>query len=135
MELAAKSIAKLKLSDAVSPDDLARAAWPLAVGKNVARHASAKALVRGNLVVEVEDAIWQKQLFHLRRQILPRLSEILGAGIVSDLEFRIVPAAVRRPPQLAQSVRPAVDSLDEADGIRDPAFRIVYKQARKKASA
>jgi hypothetical protein len=134
MERAARSIAKLKLSDAVSHEDLARAAWPVAVGKNVARHASVRGLVRGNLVVDVEDAVWQKQLLHLRSQILPRLCELLGSGIVSDLEFRIAPAAVRRPPQLAASARPA-ESSDEADRIADPSFRIVYKQARKKASA
>ena len=75
MERAAKSIAKLKLSDAVSQEDVARAAWAAAVGKNMARHASARALVRGNLIVDVEDAVWQKQLFHLRFQILPRLAK------------------------------------------------------------
>ena len=134
MERAAKSIAKLKLSDAVSQEDVARAAWAPAVGKNVARHSSVRALVRNKLIVDVEDAVWQKQLFHLRFQILPRLAEILGAGIVSDLEFRIAPPAARRPPQIAESVR-SVESSDEADAIRDATFRIVYKRARKKASA
>ncbi len=134
MERAGKSLAKLKLSDAVTHDDLARAAWPLAVGKNVARVSAPKALVRGNLIVEVEDAVWQQQLFRLRFQILPKLCELLGAGVVRDLEFRIAPAAPRRPPQFAERARP-LESNDEADRIPDPALRIVYKQARKKASA
>ena len=132
MERAGKSLAKLKLSGAVSPDELACAAWPAAVGKRLASHATAKSLVRGSLIVEVEDAIWQKQLFHLRFDILAKLHGIVGAGLITDVEFRI--ATPRRPPQPAQSLR-ASRPPDEADGIPDPVMRILYKQARKKASA
>jgi hypothetical protein len=132
MERAGKSLAKLKLSDAISPDDLARAAWPVAVGKRIAAHAAAKSLVRGSLIVEAEDGIWQKQLFYLRFQILAKLQEVVGAGVITDIEFRI--ATPRRPPQPAVSLNSA-KPLDEADGISDPGMRMIYKQARKKASA
>lgn len=132
MERAGKSLAKMKLGDSVTPEELARAAWQAAVGKRLASHAWAKSLVRGNLIVEVEDGIWQTQLFHLRFQILPKLCEILGNGIVRDLEFRV--ATPRRPPQPAQSAR-ASKLADEADGIEDPVLRRVYRQARQKASA
>ncbi len=129
MERAAKSLAKLS---AVSDEDLARAAWLAAVGKRIASHASAKALVRGSLIVEAEDAIWQQQLFHLRFPILAKLSQVLGGGIIRDVEFRL--ATPRRPPQPAQRLSEP-KSLDEADGIQDPSMRIIYKQSRKKASA
>jgi hypothetical protein len=132
MERASKSLAKLKLSDTISQDDLARAAWPAAVGKRIAVHAAAKSLVRGSLIVEVEDGVWQKQLFFLRFQILAKLQQVLGAGVITDVEFRI--AAPRRPPQPALSLKEP-GPPDEADGISDPGMRIVYKQARKKASA
>jgi predicted nucleic acid-binding Zn ribbon protein len=133
MERAGKALAKLKLSDAISPDQLAFAAWPTAVGKRIAVHACPKALVRGCLVIEAEDAIWQRQLFHLRFDILAKLTEILGSGIVTDLEFRIAGgAAPRRPPQSAQSHGEAVSS-DDADSIKDPVMRILYKQARTRA--
>ena len=132
MERAAKSLAKMKLSDAVSHEELARAAWPAAVGERIAVHAAAKSLVRGSLIVEVADAVWQKQLFHLRGQIIARLKQVLGDGIINDVEFRM--ATPRRPPQPARSLNPA-ESADEADRIQDPVLRILYKQARKKASA
>jgi len=132
MERAGKALAKLKLSDAISPDQLAFAAWPAAVGKRIAVHACPKALVRGCLVVEAEDAIWQKQLFHLRFDILAKLTEVLGGGIVTDLEFRTAGAAPRRPPQSAQSHSESA-SPDEADRIEDPVMRILYKQARTRA--
>lgn len=128
MERAGKALSKLNLSSAISADELAFAAWTAAIGKRIARHAPAKALVRGRLVVEAEDAIWQQQLFHLRFDIMAKLSEVLGAGIVTDLEFRIAKPA-RRPPQSAQSHGENLTS-DEADSIEDPVMRILYKQSR-----
>ena len=133
MERAGKALAKLKLSDAISPDQLAFAAWPAAVGKRIAVHACPKALVRGSLVVEADDAIWQKQLFHLRFDILAKLTEVLGNGIVTDVEFRIASAVPKRPPQSARSHSESA-SPDDADRIKDPVMRILYKQARQKAT-
>ena len=132
MERAGKALAKLKLSDAISTDQLAFAAWPAAVGKRIAAHACPKALVRGSLVIEAEDAIWQKQLFHLRFDILAKLTEVLGGEIITDLEFRIAGAAPRRPPKSAKSHSETV-STDDADSIEDPVMRILYKQARTRA--
>jgi predicted nucleic acid-binding Zn ribbon protein len=132
MERAGKALAKLKLSAAISPDQLAFAAWPAAVGERVAVHAGPKALVRGCLVVEAEDSVWQRQLFQLRPAILARLTELLGTGIVTDLEFRVAGATPRRPPQSARSHSETV-SLDEADRIKDPVLRVIYKQSRTMA--
>jgi Dna[CI] antecedent, DciA len=132
MERAGKILAKIKNRDTISPEELARAAWHATVGKRIASKATPKALVRGSLVVEVEDAIWQKQLFHLRFDILAKLTSVIGGGIVAGLEFRI--ATPRRPPQAAPSHGESA-SLDEADSIEDPVFRILYKQARKRATA
>jgi len=134
MERAAKALAKLKLSDSFSPDQVAFAAWPASVGERIAVHAVPKALVRGCLVVEAEDGVWQKQLFHLRFDILAKLTEVIGSGIVTDLEFRIAPAALRRPPQSAAS-HSNTGSDDEAARIKDPVLRIVYRKAKKRATA
>ena len=87
MERAGKSLAKLKLSNAISHEELACAAWSAAVGKRIADHAKAKSLVRDSLIIEVEDAVWQKQLFHLRYQILPKLTDLVGEGIVRNMQF------------------------------------------------
>lgn len=132
MERAGKSFAKLKASKSISTEELACAAWPVAVGKAIARHSVAITLVRDKLVVEVEDSTWQKPLFQLRGQILARLSEFLGQGLIGDLEVRI--AKQRRPPQRATQLQPPVKA-DDADGIQDSVMRLVYRQARKKATA
>jgi hypothetical protein len=137
MERASHFIQKNKLSKKVfSEEDLTRAVWPNAVGKAIASHTSRLTLVRTTLVVEVEDAIWQKQLFTLRDQILRRLQRVLGSSeLVQDLEFRV--GIKRREPQRAQTRLSSQAALpyDEADSIQDAVLKKVYRLSRKKATA
>jgi hypothetical protein len=129
MERASKLIRGLGLpGDTLSVEELACAAWPGAVGKRIASHTRAAKLVRTKLVVEVEDVIWQRQLFSLSWQILRNLVKGIGPGVVEDLEFKIVPR--RREPARAQVSMPL---LDEADAIADPVLRGIYRASRKRA--
>src|SRR5689334_15543724 len=133
MERASKLIRGLRLSgEVITPEQIALAAWGEAVGKRIAGHTRPAKLVRARLVIEVEDATWQKQLFTLTRDILKNLDRVLGPGFVEDLEFRIVPR--RREPEVARSATPALFA-DDADAIADPVLRSIYKQSRKKAHA
>jgi predicted nucleic acid-binding Zn ribbon protein len=133
MERASKLIRGLRLpNDTFNAEELARAAWASAVGARIATHTRAAKLVRERLVVEVEDRVWQRQLFALTPHILNNMAKLLGNGAVEDLEFRIVPR--RREPQRADAAmqeRP----LDEADAISDPVLRGLYKASRAKALA
>ncbi|MGD0364630.1 MAG: DUF721 domain-containing protein [Bryobacteraceae bacterium] len=121
-----------KLTGPIDIDELARAAWPMAVGKKVAARTRPARMVRTRLIVEVEDLVWKKQLFTLSKQILANLERHLGQGIVDDLEFRIMPP--RRDPQRAEMAQPS-RAADDADQIADPIMRNMYKLARKKALA
>ena len=133
MERASRLIGKFASGKGpIEPADLACAAWPQAVGKIVASRTRASRMVRTRLIVEVEDHIWQKQLFTLSPQILRNLESRLGPGIVADLEFRVIPR--RREPQRAQQAQPSLVS-DDADSIADPVLRALYKTARKRAGA
>jgi predicted nucleic acid-binding Zn ribbon protein len=133
MERAGRLIGKLAVpKGTVSVEDLACAAWPAAVGRKVAARTRAARMVRSTLIVEVEDSLWQRQLFVLTRQILSNLARSLGPGLVEDLEFRVVPP--RREPQRARQSM-AEGAGDEADGIADPVLRSIYKAARKKSLA
>lgn len=134
MERAGRLLGKSKLPGRVITDEqMACTAWPMAVGKKIARHTNAAGLVRTRLVIEVEDAVWQRQLFTLRTQILHRLEQSLGRKVVEELEFRI--AVPKREPQREETARPTVSLFDEADSIRDPVLRNIYKAARKRATA
>ena len=133
MEQAGRLIAKMKAKGTPPADQLAVAAWPAAIGKRLATKTKAIGLVRDRLVVEVEDAIWQRNLHGLRNQILKNLSDLLGERAPQDLEFKI--GIPRRPPQRAEA--PASRGLfaDEADGIADPVLRRIYIMSRRKAGA
>ena len=135
MERASRVLTKLKVASSrdLTPD-FAAAAWTVAVGKTIARHSSAIGLVGQRLVVEVEDAVWQRQLWALRGQILRSLDKALGhPPIVTELEFRIA-GPRRKPVQVAderQRIMP--QQTDEADSIRDPIFRSIYRASRRAA--
>jgi predicted nucleic acid-binding Zn ribbon protein len=131
MERAGRVLGNLKLAkQGVSDEEVAKSAWPAAVGRKIAAHTHAVAMVRTRLVIEVEDAVWQRQLWTLRGQILKRFEQVLGRAIVEELEFKI--AVPRILPVRAETSRV---STDEADLILDPTFRSVYKAARKRANA
>ena len=134
MERAGRTLARLKLSDKISSEELACAAWPVAIGPRIASHATAIGLVRGNLVVECDDSVWQRHLFHLKPQILRKIYEVLDTSTVTDVEFRVA-GPRRRPPQIADTRVTAIPGqTDEADSIADAGLRIIYRQSKKRAA-
>jgi Dna[CI] antecedent DciA-like protein len=127
MEKASRLFGKLKLSPGVAdPETRARAAWAGAAGKKIAEHSRASGLVRGSLVVEVEDVIWQRQLNTLRHFLLRNLRDILGDQTVTDIDFRPMPR--RMAPRKAATARPA-------DGIQDPVLGLLYQESKKRELA
>jgi len=130
MERAGRLIGKLKLSPGVTdPETRARTAWPMAAGKKIAKHTRPANLVRGTLVVEVEDIVWQRQLNTLRHFLLRNLHQELGEALVTEIDFRPMPR--RLAPQRAVTARPA----GIADGIQDPVMGMLYRQSKKKETA
>jgi hypothetical protein len=125
MERAARVIGKLRVAD---DEKLARAAWPAAVGKRLANRTGAVALFGSKMIVNVEDTVWQHQLWCMREQILTRLEKVLGRKIVTTIEFRVVPPRIT--PQPAEILR----DVDEADAIASPSLRNIYRASRKKAN-
>lgn len=122
MERAGRLIGKLKLK-MDDPELRACAAWKVAAGKKVAEHTRASRLVRGSLVVEVEDQIWQKQLSTMSRMLVANLEKALGETLVTDIDFRPMPR--RKEPHKAE----------RADGrrdVQDPVLDMLYRQSRKK---
>lgn len=131
MERAGRIVRKLDSTrKCSSPEALCLAAWPSAAGKKIAVHTRAVGVFDGRLVIEVEDAMWQRQLISLSTQILANLERILAVKVVSGIDYR-VRAARLMPARELQRAR----SFDEADRIADPVFQLIYKTARKKATA
>ncbi len=138
MERAALLLKQNKYSRQIlSDDDLVRGIWPLAVGKTIARHTGRISVVRSKLVVEVEDAIWQRQLHALSRQIVDRIQKTMGSTLLNDIEFRIgIPRRqMHREESPRNCLQVAVYDVDEADAIQDPVLKKVYRISRKRATA
>jgi predicted nucleic acid-binding Zn ribbon protein len=133
MEIASRLIRGLRVGgEPVTDEQLACAAWPRSVGKSIAAHTRAARMVRTRLVVEVEDHIWQRQLFTLSGQILRGLEKNLGRGVVEDVEFRVVPRRIEA--QRAKAAAPGI-ALDDAADIADPVLRSIYRASRRRAQA
>ena len=126
MERAGRLFANMDFpSQLAEAETRARAAWPRAAGKRIASHARATALVRSTLVVEVGDAIWQRQLSTLRHFLLSNLARELGRDVVTEIDFR--PTPKRRPPQPAMTARPTPAAVE---GIEDPVMSLLYKRSQ-----
>lgn len=132
MERAARLLAQLKPARRVLRDrDLAAAAWPAAVGKQVAARTRVLRVEERRLVVAVEDVLYQRNLQSLSRQILANLRDLAGSAAPESIEFVLAPQ--RRSPQ--REIRSEAASRDEADSIADPALRRIYLNSRKRALA
>jgi predicted nucleic acid-binding Zn ribbon protein len=122
MERAGRLIGKLKLK-VDDPELRACAAWKVAAGKKIAEHTRATRLVRGSLVVEVEDQIWQRQLSTMSRMLVANLEKALGEALITDIDFRPMPR--RKEPRRAER---AIGR----DDVLDPVLDVLYRQSRKK---
>ena len=67
--------------------------WPALVGERVAEHAEPVAVENGRLIVRAEDPAWASQLRWLERDLVARVSDALGAGVVTSIEVRVGPAS------------------------------------------
>jgi len=105
---------------------LLRAAWPAAVGPEVARRAEVVALDGALLRVRVPDAGWQRQLLRMRGEILARLRRIAGDLAPHALGF--VEGPVSAPPEPPPPALPAPaflapELVAAAESIPDPEVR------------
>jgi predicted nucleic acid-binding Zn ribbon protein len=90
MERAGRILTRLQATrDTLPASQILAAAWPAAVGLKVAGHTRVNAYDHGLLVVEVEDAIWQRNLEGLKEQILPNLRRLLGDFAPREIQYRV----------------------------------------------
>jgi hypothetical protein len=107
---------------------LLRAAWPAAVGADIARRTEVVALDRGVLRIKVPDAGWQRSLLRMRGDILARLRSVAGGAAPRGLGFVSGPVALvpdaAPPPAGPTTPAPTPRALAEAAaGIPDAEIR------------
>lgn len=62
--------------------------WPAIVGQEIAEHATPVSFDDGNLVLQADTTAWATQLRLLAPQLLARLADELGAGVVRSVTVR-----------------------------------------------
>lgn len=70
---------------------LLRAAWPLAVGSELARRTEVLEAQAGTLRVRVPDAAWRKVLHAMQPRLRARLREVVGTLAPTRLSFQEAP--------------------------------------------
>jgi hypothetical protein len=87
---------------------LLSAAWPAAVGPELARRTEVVTLEAGTLKVRVPDASWRAALHRMREPILSRLAAVAGSLAPRRLGFMEAPAVTARgKPPLLKTKSPA----------------------------
>ena len=134
MERAGRILSRLRsASGTLTASQLAASAWPAAVGHRLASKTRVTFFEKGRMVVEAEDALWQKNLAALTPQILANLRTLLLEAAPTSLEFRV--GGRRRPPQREEPVRSTGLFATEPSGIADPSLDYIYRLSRRKAGA
>jgi hypothetical protein len=109
---------------------LMRAAWPAAVGPELARRTEVVALDSGVLQVRVPDATWRRGLLRMRGDILRRLRGIAGRAAPRSLGFveGRVAAPAQAPAAAAAPVERALPAsvAAAAEGIGDRELRRLF---------
>jgi hypothetical protein len=107
---------------------LLRAAWPAAVGEELARRTELVGLERGVLRVRVADLRWQRTLQRMRGELLGRLRRAAGRATPHALGFVTGEVAGVEPAKAmtraaAPPAPPPEQVVDAAEAIRDPELR------------
>jgi predicted nucleic acid-binding Zn ribbon protein len=114
------------------------AAWLVAVGGPVRKVTAPVRLERKTLIVAVPDAIWRTQLTGMRGQALFKLNSLLGAPLVTAIEYIINPDLIVResqPPKEVKFTAPEKQALplrEHADRISDSGIRETFLRAAGK---
>jgi hypothetical protein len=114
------------------------AAWLVAVGGPIRKATTPVRLERKTLIVAVPDATWRAQLISMRGQALFKLNSLLGAPLVTAIEYVVNPDLIVREPEAPREVEfsaPDAQALplrEQADRIPDPEIRRLFLSAAGK---
>ena len=119
------------MGPAADEEALLVALWPVVVGPRVANRARPVRLMGETLVVEVAPGEWRRQLAAMRGSIVERLNAAAGRMVVRKMVYRAAPRLAPLPPGRAASS--TGQPRDEAEEIRDPYLRRLYRRSRRRA--
>jgi predicted nucleic acid-binding Zn ribbon protein len=108
------------------------AAWVVVVGGPIRKVTAPIRLERKTLIVAVPDPTWRAQLMSMRGQALFKLNSLLGAPVVTTIEYVVNPALIiseQEPSEEVKFIAPekqVAGLREQADQIPDPEIRRVF---------
>lgn len=114
------------------------AAWLVAVGGPIRKVTTPVRLERKTLIVAVPDSTWRTQLTSMRGQALFKLNSLLGAPLVTSIEYIVNPDLISYDPEGPQEItfsalEQQTHSLrEQADKIGDSTIRETFLRAAGK---
>jgi hypothetical protein len=111
---------------------LLKAAWPVAVGPELARRSEVVAL-DGDLVrIRVPDAIWRRSLWRMRKDLLTRLRRIAGSAAPHAMGFVEGPVAATTDASTPSTRQVAVAAAPLPPLVADAADLIADDDTRER---
>jgi len=114
------------------------AAWLVAVGGPIRKVTAPIRLERKTLIVAVPDANWRDQLKSMQGQVLFKLNSLLGAPLITRIEYVVNPDLIIREDEAPHEVtftapeKQAAGLREDADQIPDPEIREAFLRAAGK---
>lgn len=114
------------------------AAWVIVVGGPIRKVTTPVRLERKTLIVAVPDATWRTQLMGMRGQALFKLNSVLGAPVVTTIEYVVNPNLILSEDEPTQEVkftapeRQVTELREQADRIPDAEIRRAFLNAAGK---
>jgi len=114
------------------------AAWTAAVGSQIRKVTEPLRLERKTLIVAVADQTWRSQLDRIRGQALFRLNSLLGAPVITTIEFIVNPDCLHAKDQPSREIHftapeeAALPLSNDAARISNPELRDAFLRAAGK---
>lgn len=68
-------------------ENLAFAFWDNVVGKEIALHTEPEKIVRGTIVVKVDNDVWRNELAFFKHEIIQKLNNKIGKKLIQEIKF------------------------------------------------
>ncbi len=68
-------------------ENLAFAYWDSVVGKEIATHTEPQKIVKGTVIVKVDNDVWRNELSFFKHEIIQKLNQKIGKKIIQEIKF------------------------------------------------
>lgn len=68
-------------------ENLAFAFWDSVVGKEISLHTEPEKIIRGTMMVKVDNDVWRNELAFFKNEIIQKLNQKIGKKIIQEIKF------------------------------------------------